>query len=258
MSGGVDSTLIAAYTAGLDQRMGWNPANRRGYTVQLEHQPCHEAQWAKTLCNKWGWKHELITLTDRQLINAYLRVSERLDEPLGDRSLMPSWILAQAIQPHDRVAIGGDGGHELFLGYARYISMAPHLSKVGDKGNWASLYWMYGLPVGDAKAIAKANQEQQLEPMRHLNEQMRVLQAEYEHSPLEFLQLLDLMNYLPGSVLAKADRSSMDWGLETRSPLLNTRIALAGRESFFGLHFYSSHLMTCPVRKTPQSSMLIA
>jgi len=57
---------------------------------------------------------------------------------------------------------------------------------------------------------------------------MRILQAEYAHSPLEFLQLLDLLNYLPGSVLAKADRSSMDWGLETRSPLLNTRIALAG------------------------------
>ena len=45
---------------------------------------------------------------------------------------------------------------------------------------------------------------------------------------MEFLQLLDLLNYLPGSVLAKADRSSMDWGLETRSPLLNTQIALAG------------------------------
>lgn len=228
VSGGVDSTLTAAYTTELDQKMGWNPSNRRGYTVQLEHQPSDEALWAKSHCHKWGWNHELITLTDRQLINAYLRISERLDEPLGDRSLMPSWILAQAIQPHYRVAIGGDGGDELFLGYARYLSLAPQLSKVGDQANWASLYWMHGLPVGDAKAIAKANQEQKLQPMRLLEEQMRVLQAEYAHSPLEFLQLLDLLNYLPGSVLAKADRSSMDWGLETRSPLLNTRIALAG------------------------------
>ena len=40
------------------------------------------------------------------------------------------------------------------------------------------------------------------------------------------MQILDLINYLPGSVLTKADRSSMDWGLET-PPLLNTRIALA-------------------------------
>lgn len=228
VSGGVDSTLMAAYTAGLDQKMGWNPEDRSGFTVQLQHQPVQEAQWAKSLCQKWGWKHELITLTDRQLINSYLRVSERLDEPLGDRSLMPSWILAQAIQPHHRVAIGGDGGDELFLGYERYLNLAPQLAKMRDRENWASLYWRYGLPVGDAKAIDKANEEQQLHPMRLMEEQMRILQAEYAHSPLEFLQLLDLLNYLPGSVLAKADRSSMDWGLETRSPLLNTRIALGG------------------------------
>ena len=63
--------------------------------------------------------------------------------------------------------------------------------------------------------------------MRLHLEQMKILQAEYEYSPLEFLQILDLLSYLPGSVLAKADRSSMDWGLEIRSPLLNTRLALA-------------------------------
>ena len=227
VSGGTDSTLMAAYTAQLDQKMGWSPRERRGYTVQLEHQPKTEAEWAQSLCKKWGWEHELITLNDRHLINAYLRVSERLDEPLGDRSLLPSWSLAQAIQPHERVAIGGDGGDELFLGYSRYLSIAPQLEKAGHDQNWANLYWQYALAVGDKSAIDHADQALGINPMQLLYEQMRVLQAEYEHSPLEFLQLLDLLNYLPGSVLAKADRSSMDWGLETRSPLLNTRLALA-------------------------------
>ena len=227
VSGGTDSTLMAAYTAQLDQKMGWSPRDRRGYTVQLEHQPKAEAQWAQSLCKQWGWKHELITLNDRHLINAYSRVSERLDEPLGDRSLLPSWSLAQAIQPHERVAIGGDGGDELFLGYSRYLGTAPQLEKAGSDHNWANLYWRYALAVGDNSAIKHADQALGVNPMQLLYEQMRVLQAEYEHSPLEFLQLLDLLNYLPGSVLAKADRSSMDWGLETRSPLLNTRLALA-------------------------------
>ena len=227
VSGGTDSTLMAAYTAQLDQKMGWSPRERRGYTIQLEHQAQTEAEWAQTLCKKWGWAHELITLNDRHLINAYLRVSERLDEPLGDRSLLPSWSLAQAIQPHERVAIGGDGGDELFLGYSRYLGIAPHLAKAGSNHNWANLYWQHALAVGDKNAIDHADQTLDINPMQLLYEQMRVLQAEYEHSPLEFLQLLDLLNYLPGSVLAKADRSSMDWGLETRSPLLNTRLALA-------------------------------
>ena len=228
VSGGVDSTLIAAYTADLDKQMGWDTSHRQGYTIQLEHQPNDEALWAKALCQRWGWEHNLLTLTDRQLINAYLRISERLDEPLGDRSLLPSWCLSQAIQPHQRVAIGGDGGDELFLGYERYLTLAPQLAKIGDKENWASLYWKHGLPVGDHKAIAAANKEQGLHPLKLLEHQMRIIQAEHNHSPIEFLQLIDLLNYLPGSVLAKADRSSMDWGLEIRSPLLNTRLALAG------------------------------
>ena len=227
VSGGVDSTLMAAYTAELDQKMGWSPHGRRGYTVQLEHQPRKEAEWAQTLCEKWGWDHELITLTDRHLINAYSRVSERLDEPLGDRSLLPSWSLAQAIQPHERVAIGGDGGDELFLGYSRYLTTAPKLASAGSSQNWANLYWQYALNVGDWKAIKHSNEILNINPMQLILEQMNVLQAEYENSPLEYLQLVDLLNYLPGSVLAKADRSSMDWGLETRSPLLNTKLALA-------------------------------
>ena len=226
VSGGTDSTLMAAYTAQLDQKQGWAPGNRRGYTIQLEHQPQSEAQWAQALCKEWGWEHELITLNDRHLINAYSRVSERLDEPLGDRSLLPSWSLAQAIQPHERVAIGGDGGDELFLGYSRYLNIAPQLAKAGNDQNWAKLYWQYALAVGDNSAIKRADEALKINPMLLILEQMKVLQAEYEHSPLEFLQLVDLLNYLPGSVLAKADRSSMDWGLETRSPLLNTRLAL--------------------------------
>jgi len=227
VSGGVDSTLVAAYTVELDKKMGVTSSNRRSYTIQLEHQSSDESEWAKFLTGKWGWNHELITLTDRQLINSYLRISERLDEPLGDRSLLPSWSLAQAIQPHNRVAIGGDGGDELFIGYERYLAIAKYLSHHGDKINWAEFYWKHGLPVGDWNGIQAANKRFGINPMSSFLEQMRILQAEYSDSPLEFLQILDLINYLPGSVLTKADRSSMDWGLETRSPLLNSRIAVA-------------------------------
>ena len=214
VSGGTDSTLMAAYTAQLDQKMGWSPRERRGYTIQLEHQPKDEAKWAQSLCKHWGWGHELITLKDRHLINAYSRISERLDEPLGDRSLLPSWSLAQAIQPHERVAIGGDGGDELFLGYGRYLNIAPQLAKASSDHNWAKLYWQYALAVGDNSAIEIADQSLSLNPMQLLLEQMRLLQAEHEHSPLEFLQLLDLINYLPGSVLAKADAAAWTGALK--------------------------------------------
>lgn len=227
VSGGVDSTLMASYVEELDQTMGWASNNRRGYTIQLEHQPPHEANWSQSLCERWGWEHELICLKDRQLINAYLRIIERLDEPLGDRSLLPSWSLAQSIQPHQRVAIGGDGGDELFLGYERYLSMSEYLSQSSSNTDWAEMYWNLGLKVSDPTAVSRADQKLQIQPMDALKHQTRVLQAEYSSSPVNFLQILDLFTYLPGSVLAKADRTSMDWGVETRSPLLNTQVALA-------------------------------
>ena len=218
---------MASYIAELDQKMGWSTSNRRGYTIQLEHQPCHEATWAQSLCKRWGWEHELISLKDRQLINAYLRVVERLDEPLGDRSLLPSWSLAQSIQPHQRVAIGGDGGDELFLGYERYQSISEHLKQSESDADWAEIYWSSGLKVSEPNAVSRADQKLQIHPMNALKHQTQVLQAEYSSSPVNFLQILDLFTYLPGSVLAKADRASMDWGVETRSPLLNTQVALA-------------------------------
>ena len=228
VSGGVDSTLMAAYTRDHDQEMGWPAADRVGYTVQLEHQPQQEARWAASLCERWGWRHELLTLTDRQLINAYLHLSQRLDEPLGDRSLLPSWILAQAISPHQRVAIGGDGGDEMFLGYGRYGAVAQLFQQAGMKHQWAELYWQRGLAVGNAGALQAANRAAQLEPLQVLLGQLRVLLEQWQQQPVVFLQWLDLVTYWPGAVLAKADRSSMDWGLELRSPLLNTHLALAG------------------------------
>ena len=227
VSGGVDSTLMASYIAELDQAMGWNSSNRRSYTIQLQHQPPDEANWAKSLCTKWGWNHELISLSDRQLINSYLRIVERLDEPLGDRSLLPSWCLAQSIQPHHRVAIGGDGGDELFLGYEHYLPNSEYFSQHGKGEKWAELYWNNSLGVCDPSAAKKADQQLNIQPMNTLMHQTLILQEEYSESPINFLQILDLLTYLPGSILAKADRASMDWGIEIRSPLLNTQVALA-------------------------------
>ena len=148
---------MASYIAELDQAMGWNSSNRRSYTIQLQHQPPDEANWAKSLCTKWGWNHELVSLSDRQLINSYLRIVERLDEPLGDRSLLPSWCLAQSIQPHHRVAIGGDGGDELFLGYEHYLPNSEYFASTGKARNGQSyigiLHWAFATPVPQKKRI---------------------------------------------------------------------------------------------------------
>ena len=114
-----------------------------------------------------------------------------------------------------------------YFGYERYLSISEHLRQSKDDANWAEIYWSLGLRVSDPNAVCRADEKLQIQPMDDLSHQTRVLQAEYSSSPINFLQILDLFTYLPGSVLAKADRTSMDWGVETRSPLLNTQVALA-------------------------------
>ena len=105
--------------------------------------------------------------------------------------------------------------------------MSNYLIKEGRNKHWAEMYWSSSLSVCDPNAARQADQKINIQPMNTLMHQTRILQEQYSESPINFLQILDLFTYLPGSVLAKADRTSMDWGVETRSPLLNTQVALA-------------------------------
>ena len=225
ISGGIDSTLIATLVREKDQQEK-SEVKRNSYTVQIEDQPSDDTKWAKHLSEQWGWTHREVRLQDRHLINAYERKSVDLNEPVGDRSLLPTWCLAQTIQLDEKVAIGGDGADEIFLGYERYFKSAEYLNERPNE-NWAKLYWQKVLPIADAEALQNANQLQLEDPLSWHHDVSKILQIEHHKDAVSFLQLLDIAYYLPG-VLAKVDQSSMYWGLEIRTPYLNTRLSLAG------------------------------
>ena len=127
ISGGIDSTLIACLIKEKDQRIN-SKIKRNSYTVQIEGQPSDDSKWARHLAQQCGWTHREVKLQDRHLINAYERITSDLNEPVGDRSLLPTWCLAQTIQLDEKVAIGGDGADEIFLGYDRYFKSAEFLN----------------------------------------------------------------------------------------------------------------------------------
>ena len=58
----------------------------------------------------------------RELISEVLR---RLDEPLGDPSLLPTYLLSRFTREHVTVALSGDGGDELFAGYDPFLALGP-------------------------------------------------------------------------------------------------------------------------------------
>ena len=235
ISGGIDSTLVSSVIKELDdEKYGKDKKKRKAFTIQLPHQPKIEVEWAKKLCRHWGWEHHVVEVDERHLVNSYLLLTQHLDEPNGDRSLLPTHLLAQIISPYTRVAIGGDGGDELFCGYSRYLQFGSLLQK-HQNGNWGNIYWSNALKVGDLKAVEQVNQIMSCSTDTKSTNIPKILQSQWSHEPLNFLRILDINYYLP-LVLDKVDKTSMFYGLEVRSPLLDTKVAMAALSISPSLH----------------------
>jgi asparagine synthase (glutamine-hydrolysing) len=114
LSGGVDSSLVAALMAQQASRV-------RTFTVGYEDIPAYdERRYARLIAERFDTDHEEIVLTAKDVQQLIPDVLARLDEPFGDSSLIPSYVVSRAIRPHATVALSGDGGDEVFGGYTKY------------------------------------------------------------------------------------------------------------------------------------------
>ena len=68
-------------------------------------------------------RHEVVELAANDLVQACDAVSERLAEPLGDLSPLPTWLVCRAAWRLMTVALGGNGGDELFAGYPNFAAI---------------------------------------------------------------------------------------------------------------------------------------
>jgi asparagine synthase (glutamine-hydrolysing) len=124
LSGGIDSSAVAAFAA---RELG--PGRLNTYSIGFEEPSFDESAYARRAADLVRSTHRLKTLsidTARQVLPSVLR---RLDEPLGDSSLLPTYLLCGFAREHVTVAIGGDGGDELFAGYDPFRAL-----------RWADLY----------------------------------------------------------------------------------------------------------------------
>ncbi|HTZ36852.1 MAG TPA: asparagine synthase (glutamine-hydrolyzing) [Stellaceae bacterium] len=120
LSGGVDSAAVLAATA---QQVP--AAEIRSFTIGFREPSFDESAAARATAQAIGSTHreEMLDLgTARALIPEVLA---RLDEPLGDPSLIPSYLLSRFTRRHVTVALSGDGGDELFAGYDPFQALNP-------------------------------------------------------------------------------------------------------------------------------------
>ena len=112
LSGGMDSSAVAA------QAVKFSPARVQSFTVAFEDASFDESVYARRVARYLGTEHAEITLTARRVLDLVPRLADFLDEPLGDSSFLPSFFLSEFARRRVKVALGGDGGDELFGGYS--------------------------------------------------------------------------------------------------------------------------------------------
>jgi len=255
LSGGIDSSAIV----GLMRELGASPL--KTFSIGFEDASYNELEHARRIAQKFNTDHEEFILRP-QILDLTEKLVQHLDEPLGDFSIFPTFLVSKMARSHVKVILSGDGGDELFGGYEHY--QAQKISQLNasslfqkplywaikkfspspkKKGLWNKLRrYLEGLEHGPELRHLRwmmflTQKDKQSLYSRELVNELGGIQQIHELSPFEeyFQNLrdfdstngelyLDLKTYLADDILVKVDRMSMAASLETRVPLLDHKI----------------------------------
>jgi asparagine synthase (glutamine-hydrolysing) len=243
LSGGIDSSLVTAFATQMLDKV-------ETFTIGFDESEFDESSHAREVSNYLGTTHnQLIIRPNPELL--ITKIAQSLDVPFADSSIVPTFLLSEFTRQKVVVALSGDGGDEVFGGYDRY-RVNHYLSKI----NWALRSNVFPALVSKnseenrtlklLRAIAHQSSKDRYLGMQTLISEsgLKALtdvnqrnQSPYDlvsdfwkdkSSVVTAMQLFDLLTYLPGDLLYKADMASMAHGLEVRSPFLDFRLVEFG------------------------------
>ena len=245
LSGGYDSTVVTAYMAKLMSE------KVQTYSIGFHSAQFNEAHHAKQVANYLGTNHhEEILSPDPALVVE--KISHVLDQPFADSSIVPTYLLAKFARENLIVALGGDGGDEVFGGYDRYLA-TPVMQKLNPFLGLArgGLNFLGKQSLGNTRKINRVGsqlsskdslavryssilsltQPHELTTMLSSSFQSNAAESAREnqftsgkHSSFDRMIRSDLSAYLPGDLLVKVDIATMANSLELRSPLLDVNV----------------------------------
>lgn len=244
LSGGVDSSLITAMAVRVSSKVQTFTIGFPGYG-KLD-----ETEHARLIARHFSTRHTELMAEDATA-DLLPRLARQFDEPIVDSSMIPTFLVSQLVRQHCTVALGGDGGDELFGGYGHYSRLqwmqqklgpiprplrqgvafvAEKLLSVGLKGR----NWLQGLNVDldnglpllascfDATIRRRLLTNQPSWPL--VAESLLKSRVPLQPDILQRATRMDFINYLAEDILVKVDRTSMLSSLEVRSPLLDYRL----------------------------------
>lgn len=255
LSGGIDSSLVAALMqAQSSQRV-------RTFSIGFSEPEYDEAPYAKAIAAHLGTDHTDHYMQPKDAWEVIPQLAGMYDEPFGDSSQLPTYLLSAMTRSHVTVALSGDGGDEVFAGYGRYFLFEETSSAEKKLWKLASNVLRHTpaplLQILGKCAPGKYRQDfvgrlTRLIERHCIDYLTRYRQVCHTHWPApadlviggsephdalcdkEFLETLtdrisqmqaaDTLCYLPDDILAKVDRASMAVSLEVRVPLLDHRL----------------------------------
>ena len=241
LSGGVDSSLVAAVA----QQQTTTPINT--FSIGFEEKKFNETAFASQVAKHIGSHHHEFIVKESDAVELVPELLSIYDEPYGDSSAIPTLLVSKLARQQVTVALSGDGGDELFMGYGFYywarrlqqtrnrLLRRPMAALLAQSRN--SRLQRAGKMFEYPRAFRKSHifsQEQYYFTRSELNKllvQPAAPGIDEQLPPIgrklswaEEQSFFDILNYLPEELLVKTDRASMYHSLEVRVPLLDHRL----------------------------------
>ncbi|MCX8116298.1 MAG: asparagine synthase (glutamine-hydrolyzing), partial [Desulfobacterota bacterium] len=251
LSGGIDSSAVAALAQEETGRI-------KTFSIGFEDPSFDESRYASKVSSYLGTEHHEKIMTPKDLLDVVSVLPDILDEPMADASILPTYLLSKFTRQYVTVALGGDGGDELFAGYPTYVAhklawfyekylkffhpffllvgnslpvsddnisfdfkVKRFLSGIGYPDGVRNSIWLGSFGFSDIGKVVTAEIRGQFNRDRLVEEILSYQKDYLWEDRVTALQYLDLRLYLQEAILTKVDRASMACSLEVRAPFLD-------------------------------------
>ncbi len=267
LSGGIDSSAVVAMMAEL-----MDPSDIKTFSVGFGEKSYDESSDARLVAKHFGTDHHEEILDPDRMLEFFPDILDGLDEPFADSSIVPTYLVSRFTRQHVKVALGGDGGDELFMGYPSFAahkicdgigSLPAALLKTPIKilagsdtnskmGRFARgldfpeevrhQVWIGSITAREQGRLFSSKSGERPDIMKTYEPTVRFYRKYPGRDTLARAAYIYVKTYMTDDILAKVDRASMANSLEVRAPFLDTELAefAAGIPSSYKLKGFSS------------------